>query len=56
MRADGPESQPSTGSCARFLTTRLWIPGYLKIFYNNKQVKDAPSLSTNGELPGAGGE
>jgi hypothetical protein len=33
------------------LTTRLWVPGYLKISYDKKQVKDAPSLSTDGELP-----
>ena len=53
---DGPECQPSTGSFACFLTMRLWVPGYLKISYDKKQVKDAPSLSTDGELPGAGGE
>ena len=47
----GPECRPSTGSCSCFLTTRLWVPGYLKISYDKKQVKDAPSLSTDGELP-----
>jgi hypothetical protein len=52
----GPECRPSTGSCACFLTTRLWVPGYLKVSYDKKQVKDVPSLSTNGKLPGAGGE
>ena len=28
-------------------------PGYLKIFYDKKQVKDAPSIDTDGELPAA---
>lgn len=26
-------------------------PGYLKVSYSRKQVKDAPSISTDGELP-----
>jgi len=52
----GPECRPSTGSCSCFLTTRLWVPGCFKVSYDKKQVKDAPSLSTDGELPGAGGE
>jgi hypothetical protein len=26
-------------------------PGYLKVGYDRKQVKDAPSISTDGELP-----
>ena len=26
-------------------------PGYLKVSYHNKQVKDAPSIGTDGELP-----
>jgi PRC-barrel domain len=26
-------------------------PGYLKVFYDKKQVKDAPSIGTDGELP-----
>jgi hypothetical protein len=26
-------------------------PGYLKVGYGKKQVKDAPSISTDGELP-----
>ena len=26
-------------------------PGYLKISYDKKQVKDAPSIGTDGELP-----
>jgi hypothetical protein len=26
-------------------------PGYLKVCYDKKQVKDAPSISTDGELP-----
>jgi hypothetical protein len=30
-------------------------PGYLKACYDKKQVKDAPSIGTDGELP-AGGE
>jgi hypothetical protein len=30
-------------------------PGYLKVCYARKQVKDAPSIGTDGELP-AGGE
>ena len=52
----GPECRPSTGSCSCFLTTRLWVPGCFKVSYDKNQVKDAPSLSTDGEPPGAGGE
>ena len=26
-------------------------PGYLKVSYDKKQVKDAPSIDTDGELP-----
>jgi hypothetical protein len=26
-------------------------PGYLKVSYDKKQVKDAPSIGTDGELP-----
>ena len=26
-------------------------PGYLKVAYDRKQVKDAPSIDTDGELP-----
>jgi hypothetical protein len=28
-------------------------PGYLKVGYDKKQVKDAPSIGTDGELPSA---
>ena len=28
-------------------------PGYLKVAYDRKQVKDSPSISTEGELPAA---
>jgi hypothetical protein len=28
-------------------------PGYLKVAYDKKQVKDAPSIGTDGELPAA---
>ena len=28
-------------------------PGYLKVRYGKKQVKDAPSIGTDGELPAA---
>ena len=28
-------------------------PGYLKVTYDKKQVKDAPSIDTDGELPAA---
>jgi len=28
-------------------------PGYLKVAYGRKQVKDAPSIDTDGELPAA---
>jgi hypothetical protein len=28
-------------------------PGYLKVVYDKKQVKDAPSIGTDGELPAA---
>jgi hypothetical protein len=31
-------------------------PGYLKVCYDTKQVKDAPSSGTDGELPAAGEE
>jgi hypothetical protein len=31
-------------------------PGYLKVRYDKKQVKDAPSIGTDGELPAAGEE
>ena len=31
-------------------------PGYLKIRYGKKQVKDAPSSDTDGKLPAAGEE
>src|SRR3984893_431238 len=31
-------------------------PGYLKVAHDRKQVKDSPSISTDGELPSAGGE
>jgi hypothetical protein len=29
-------------------------PGYLKVAYARKQVRDAPSIGTDGELPAAG--
>jgi hypothetical protein len=28
-------------------------PGYLKVAYDRKQVKDSPSITTDGELPAA---
>jgi hypothetical protein len=31
-------------------------PGYLKVRYDRKQVKDAPSIGIDGELPAAGEE
>jgi len=31
-------------------------PGYLKVCYDTKQVKDAPASDTDGELPAAGEE
>ena len=31
-------------------------PGYLKVAHDRKQVKDSPSISTDGELPAAGEE
>jgi hypothetical protein len=31
-------------------------PGYLKVCYGKNQVKDAPSIGTDGELPAAGEE
>ena len=31
-------------------------PGYLKVCYDTKQVKDAPSSDTDVELPAAGEE
>ena len=31
-------------------------PGYIKVSYHKKQVKDAPSIGTDGELPAAGEE
>jgi hypothetical protein len=30
-------------------------PGYVKVAYDKKKVKDAPAIGTDGELP-AGGE
>lgn len=29
-------------------------PGYLKVMYDKKQVKDAPAIDTDGELPAEG--
>jgi hypothetical protein len=31
-------------------------PGYVKVAYDKKQVKDAPSIGTHGELPAVGEE
>jgi len=31
-------------------------PGYVKVAHDKKQVKDSPSISTDGELPAAGEE
>ena len=31
-------------------------PGYLKVFYGRKLVRDAPSIDINGELPATGEE
>ena len=42
--------RPGTGSCSCRLTGRPWS-GYLKVSYGKKQVKDAPSIDTDGELP-----
>jgi hypothetical protein len=38
----------------RTLNQATVSPGYLKVCYGKKQVKDAPSIDTDGELPAAG--
>jgi len=54
--------QPSFGTVKVGLPTRRRLvfvpldratvgPGYLKVGYDKKQVKDAPSIGTDGELP-----
>jgi hypothetical protein len=35
----------------RLILTIAVGPGYLKVSYDRKQVKDAPSIGTDGELP-----
>jgi hypothetical protein len=35
------------------LTQAIVGPGYLKVAHNRKQVRDSPSISTDGELPAA---
>jgi hypothetical protein len=58
---------PSFGTVKVGMSTRHWLvlvplhratvsPGYLKVCYDTKQVKDAPSSDTDGELPAAGEE
>ena len=58
---------PSFGTVKVGMSTRHWFvlvplhratvsPGYLKVCYDTKQVKDAPSSDTDGELPAAGEE
>ena len=58
---------PSFGTVKVGMSTRHWLvlvpldgatvgPGYLKVCYDRKQVKDAPSSGTDGELPAAGEE
>jgi hypothetical protein len=47
----GSGCRPGTGSCSCPSTGRRWVPGYLKVSYDKKQVKDAPSIGTDGELP-----
>jgi hypothetical protein len=53
---------PSFGPVKVGMPTRHWLvfvplgqatvgPGYLKVCYMKKQVKDAPSIGTDGELP-----
>jgi hypothetical protein len=49
------ECRPGTGEYSCLWTRRSWVRGYLKVSYDRKQVKDAPSIGTDGELP-AGGE
>jgi hypothetical protein len=51
-----PGCRPGTGSCWCLLTGATVGPGYLKVCYDRKQVKDAPSSDTDGELPAAGEE
>jgi hypothetical protein len=54
--------QPSFGTVKVGMPTRRRLvfvpldqatvgPGYVKVAYDRKQVKDAPSISTDGELP-----
>ena len=61
---DTTTDQPSFGTVKIGLPTRRRLafvpldrarvgPGYLKVAYDRKQVKDAPSIDTDGELPAA---
>jgi hypothetical protein len=44
----GWDCRPVTGSCSDQATVG---PGYLKVRYDKRQVKDAPAIGTDGELP-----
>jgi PRC-barrel domain len=59
---DTATDQPSFGTVVVGMPTRHRLvfvplahatvgPGYLKVTYDKKQVKDAPSIDTDGELP-----
>jgi len=51
-----PGCRAGTGSYWCLFTGQPWVRGYLKVCYDTKQVKDAPSSGTDGELPAAGEE
>ena len=64
---DTASDQPSFGTVTIGMPTRHRLvfvplgeatvgPGYLKVAYDKKQVKDAPSIGTDGELPAAAEE
>lgn len=62
VNVDTVSDQPSFGTVTVGLPTRHRLvfvpldhatvgPGYVKVTYGKKQVKDAPSIGTDGELP-----
>ena len=48
--AISPASAPVEDS-ASSQECRAWAPGYLKVSYHKRQVKDAPCIGTEGEQP-----
>ena len=45
------DCRPGTGSCSYPFNQATVGPGYVKVSYDKKQVQDAPSIGTDGELP-----